>query len=91
MATDRAVACDLPAPDGPARLQGTARWDCERSGGGIAASAPHTRACRACGKTFTTRCFPRPFRRTDGTETVRWIPAERLCQRCQPSLFEVPA
>ena len=50
-------------------------------------SAPMTRRCRTCGKSFTTRCFPRIFRRTDGTDTVRWAADAVQCEGCQPTLF----
>lgn len=50
-------------------------------------SAPMTRLCKTCGQSFVTRCMPRIFRRTDGTETVRWVADAVQCGRCQPTLF----
>ena len=57
------------------------------AGRGRPPSAPMSRPCKTCGRTFQTRCIPRIFRRTDGTETVRWVAQETQCATCQPSLF----
>ena len=57
------------------------------AGRGRPPSAPMTRLCKTCDKPFTTRCMPRIFRRTDGTETVRWVAQAVQCGNCQPSLF----
>lgn len=53
---------------------------------GAGPGAPYPRSCTTCGATFITTCFPRVHRRTDGTETVRWVASEVQCARCQPSL-----
>ena len=50
-------------------------------------SAPMTRPCKTCGELFVTRCTPRVVRRTDGTETVRWLAEALQCENCQPTLF----